>query len=91
MGDVHSPTAANSDPPAKFRPVISGTASDAMPFAVACAPSTSAAGTRPISTGADARKPRANSPDALFMSDANVAMMKRITPIKGRVYAKCYT
>jgi hypothetical protein len=60
-GEVHSSTAANSEPPAKLRPVISGTSSALRPFWAACAPSTRAKGMKPIITGTAARRPRRNS------------------------------
>jgi hypothetical protein len=54
-GEVHSSTAANSEPPAKLRPVISGTSSALRPFWAAWAPSTRAKGMKPIITGAAAQ------------------------------------
>jgi hypothetical protein len=41
-GDVQSWMAANSEPPAKFSPVMRGSSTALKPFCVACAPSTSA-------------------------------------------------
>lgn len=57
-GEVQTRTAANSEPPPKFSPVIKGTSSALNPFCAACAPSTSANGTNPSITGSAARTPR---------------------------------
>src|SRR5579859_2479845 len=60
-GTAHSPTATNSEPPAKLAPHISGTCQAVKPLAPAWAPSTSAIGRKPISTGSDSFTPRQNS------------------------------
>lgn len=60
-GEVHSSTAANSDPPPKFSPVMRGTSTGLNPFWDAWDPRTSAKGTKPTMTGNDARNPRKTS------------------------------
>src|SRR5574343_633784 len=57
-GLVHRLMAVNSEPPPKLTPVMSGTVSTLRPFWVAWAPSTSANGIKPISTGSASRSPR---------------------------------
>ena len=60
-GLPHKPTAANSEPPAKFSPVISGISSTLMPFCAPCTPKINAKGNKPISMGRLSFTPRRNS------------------------------
>ncbi len=60
-GAVHTSSAANSEPPAKLRLVISPSSSTLSPFWVACAPSSMAKGMMPITIGRHARTPRQRS------------------------------
>lgn len=55
-GEVHRRTAANSEPPAKFSPVIRASSATLKPFCAACAPSTSANGTKPSIKGVQSVK-----------------------------------
>ena len=60
-GEVHKFTAANSEPPAKFSPIIITVSRALMPFCRACAPKINANGTAPSIIGSDSRRPRLNS------------------------------
>ena len=60
-GFAHKLTAANSEPPAKFMPVISSISSQLIPFCPPCTPSISAHGKSPISMGEHSLMPRKNS------------------------------
>ena len=60
-GEVHKFTAANSEPPAKFIPIIITVSRALMPFCRACAPKINANGTAPSIIGSDSRWPRLNS------------------------------
>jgi hypothetical protein len=60
-GDDQSWIAANSEPPEKFRPVMSGTSTTLKPFGEAWAPRTRAYGRTPSTTGIQSVTPRRKS------------------------------
>ena len=84
-GLVQTSKMANSEPPAKFSPVSSGTSSAEKPFCAACAPSTKAKGIMASSSGMDIFRPRLNSEnlsDAVKSAAAVRNVSMRFCPIK---------
>lgn len=87
-GSAHRLTVANSEPPAKFIPVISSISSRAIPFCPPCIPSINAQGSSPISIGELSFMPRMNS----SRGEAVCVMLMFIYEETGRYHtqAECF-